>query len=177
MPNTRPPLDTGQLVDWVVRRAAETSPVRVYPTGALSVAQAGETLAEFGGMRAAGAVAFTDDGHPVMSAALMRRALEYARLFDVPVMAHEEDLQLAARGVANEGPVATRLRPCVAALPRPRRSSCCGIPRFASSPAGASTSATCRPPGVCAQFEPARPAACGSPRRPRRTTSRSPTKR
>ena len=109
MPNTRPPLDTGQLIDWVVRRAAETSPVRVYPTGALSVAQAGETLAELGAMRAAGAVAFTDDGHPVMSAALMRRALDYARLFDVPVMAHEEDLQLAAHGVVNEGPVATRL--------------------------------------------------------------------
>ncbi len=109
MPNTRPPLDTGPLIDWVVRRAAETSPVRVYPTGALSVGQAGETLAEFGVMRAAGAVAFTDDGHPVMSAALMRRALEYATLFDVPLMAHEEDLQLAARGVANEGPVATRL--------------------------------------------------------------------
>jgi dihydroorotase len=109
MPNTKPVLDSGPLIDWVVHRAAETSPVRVYPTGAVSVGQAGETLAEFGAMRAAGAVAFTDDGRPVMSSILMRRALEYARLFDVPVMAHEEDLLLAARGVASEGPVATRL--------------------------------------------------------------------
>jgi dihydroorotase len=109
MPNTRPPIDSGPLVDWVAARARATSPVRVYPSGAVSAGQAGEALAELSAMREAGAVAFTDDGHPIASAALMRRALEWARLLDVPVMAHEEDPTLGAGAGVNEGPTATRL--------------------------------------------------------------------
>ena len=109
MPNTRPPIDSGPLVDWVVARARATTPLRVYPSGAVSQGQAGECLAELSAMREAGAVAFTDDGHPIASAALMRRALEWAKLLDVPVMAHEEDPTLGAGLGVNEGPTASRL--------------------------------------------------------------------
>ncbi len=108
MPNTRPPIDDGPLVDWVARRARETSPVRVHVAGAVSAGQAGEKLAELAAMRASGVVAFTDDGRPIMNAALMRRALEWGKLLGVPVVAHEEDAHLGG-GAAHEGPVATRL--------------------------------------------------------------------
>ncbi len=109
MPNTKPPIDRPELVEWVRRRAAERSPVRVFTAAAITVGQEGERLAELAALQAAGAVAVTDDGRPVMSAGLMRRALEYARPLGLPVMVHEEDLTLVAGGVANEGPTATRL--------------------------------------------------------------------
>jgi dihydroorotase len=109
MPNTRPPIDSAALVEYVVRRAAATCPVRVYPAGAVSLGQKGEVLAEIGDMKAAGAVVLTDDGRPIMNASLMRRALEYARTFDLPVSVHEEDLNLVAGGCMHEGAVATRL--------------------------------------------------------------------
>src|SRR5262249_7153481 len=81
----------------------------VPPTGAVSVGLKGERLAEFGEMHRAGIVAVSDDGMPVMDAGLMRRALEYARLFDLLVIAHEEDACLRAGGVMNEGVTALRL--------------------------------------------------------------------
>ncbi|MHB8419892.1 MAG: dihydroorotase [Myxococcales bacterium] len=109
MPNTRPPIDSGPLVEWVAARAKATAPISVHPAGAVSAGQAGETLAELSAMREAGAVVFTDDGRPIANAALMRRALEWAKLLGVPVMTHEEDPHLSAGAAMNEGPTATRL--------------------------------------------------------------------
>ena len=109
MPNTRPPNDSPQVTELVLARARAAGLCRVYPAGAISKGLAGEELAEMGELRAAGCVCFTDDGRPVMSASLMRRALLYARPLGVPVMAHAEDLTLSARGAMNEGPTAARL--------------------------------------------------------------------
>jgi dihydroorotase len=81
----------------------------VFPIGAVSVGLRGEQLAEIGEMQRAGIVAVSDDGHPVANSILMRRALEYCSMFDMPVIAHEEDPHLAAGGVMNEGATAARL--------------------------------------------------------------------
>jgi dihydroorotase len=109
MPNTTPPNDNRAVTDLIVRRAREVGLVRVRPVGAVSKGLAGESLAEMGEMRDAGIVAVSDDGKPVMNAELMRRALEYARTFGLPVVQHAEDSHLAGDGVMNEGPVATRV--------------------------------------------------------------------
>ena len=109
MPNTKPVTDNQATVGFVKRRGQDAGFARVYPYGAISVAQKGETLAEFGEMVAAGAVAFSDDGRPVESAHLMRTALEYARAFNVPVAEHCEDMSLARGGAMNEGVVSARL--------------------------------------------------------------------
>ncbi len=109
MPNTEPANDNAAVTEFIRSRAAEAKLARVYPVGAVSKGLAGEELAEMGEMVRAGAVAFTDDGRPVHNAYLMRKALEYARLFDVPVVDHCEDLDLVAKGVMHEGPVSTRL--------------------------------------------------------------------
>jgi dihydroorotase len=108
MPNTVPPNDTRAVTELIVRRAAEVGLARVYPVGAISKGLKGESLAEMGELREAGCVAVSDDGHPVMNAELMRRAMEYARTFDLPIVQHCEDLSLSAGGAMNEGPVATR---------------------------------------------------------------------
>jgi dihydroorotase len=109
MPNTTPVLDEAVQVDWVRERAAQVGHCRVHPIGAVSVRQEGETLAPFVSLKNAGAVALSDDGRPVVKAALMRRALEYARHAGLPIIAHEEDPTLAAGGSMNEGFTATRL--------------------------------------------------------------------
>ncbi len=109
MANTNPPNDSGAVTQFILDRASAAGGARVYPIGAVSVGLAGERLAEFGEMRRAGIVAVSDDGRPVMDAGLMRRALEYAQLFDLPVIAHEEDRHLAAGGVMHEGLVSLRL--------------------------------------------------------------------
>ncbi|HET7224742.1 MAG TPA: dihydroorotase [Candidatus Eisenbacteria bacterium] len=109
MPNTDPVLDTPMSVEWVRARAAAVGHARVHPIAAVSVGQKGERLAPLAGLAAAGAIAFSDDGRPVRSAALMRRALEEATALGRPVIAHEEDLDLAAGGVAHEGPMALKL--------------------------------------------------------------------
>ncbi len=109
MPNTKPPIDSAHLVRFVLEKGREAGLARIYPSGAISKGQQGRELAEIGDMREAGAVCITDDGLPVMNPALMRRALEYAKAFDLPVMVHEEDHHLAAGGVMNEGAVSTRL--------------------------------------------------------------------
>ncbi len=118
MANTNPLNDSGAVTRFILERAAVVGGARVYPVGALSVGLAGERLAEIGEMHRAGIVAVSDDGQPVMHAGLMRRALEYTRLFDLPVIAHEEDEHLCEGGVMNEGPTALRLglrgRPAVA---------------------------------------------------------------
>lgn len=109
MPNTQPVNDCRTVTDLMMRRAREVGIARVLPIGAVSKGLAGKSLAEFGEMKEAGIVAVSDDGRPVMNAALMRRALEYAKTFDLPVVQHAEDLQLAEGGVMNEGEVATRV--------------------------------------------------------------------
>ncbi len=109
MPNTKPVTDNQASVGFVKRQGEAAGFARVYPYGAISVSQKGETLAEIGEMVGAGAVAFSDDGKPVESAHLMRTALEYARAFNVPVAEHCEDMSLARGGAMNEGIVSARL--------------------------------------------------------------------
>ena len=109
MPNTDPVTDNQAAVGFIMRQAQRADAARVHVIGAISVGQKGETLAEFGEMVAAGAVAVSDDGRPVVSAQLMRTALEYARTFGIPVIDHCEELTLAHGGSMNEGLVSARL--------------------------------------------------------------------
>ncbi|MEW6267672.1 MAG: dihydroorotase [Thermodesulfobacteriota bacterium] len=109
MANTRPVNDCPAVTRYILERAEAAALARVYPIGAVSVQLAGEQLAEYAGMHEAGIVAVSDDGMPVMDAELMRRALECARMFDMPVIDHAEDRTLAAGGVMHEGAVALRL--------------------------------------------------------------------
>ena len=109
MPNTNPPNDNRSVTDLIVRRAREAALVRVLPIGAISKGLKGESLAEMGEMKDAGIIAVSDDGMPVMNADLMRRALEYARTFDLLVSQHCEDHDLTAKADMHEGRVSTRL--------------------------------------------------------------------
>ena len=109
MPNTKPVTDNQAVVGFVKRQGEAAGFARVYPYGAISVGQKGETLAEFAEMVQAGAVAFSDDGKPVESAQLMRTALEYARSFNVPIAEHCEDMTLARGGSMNEGHMSAKL--------------------------------------------------------------------
>ncbi|HEU5049003.1 MAG TPA: dihydroorotase [Gemmatimonadales bacterium] len=109
MPNTDPVCDNQGVVGFIVRQAQRAGKARVYPIGAISLGQKGQQLAEFGELVGAGAVAVSDDGKPVMSSHLMRTALEYARVFGIPVADHCEDMTLAQGGAMHEGIVATRL--------------------------------------------------------------------
>ena len=101
--------DSAAVTQYILDRARLAGGAHVYPIGALSVGLRGECLAEIGEMHRAGIVAVSDDGRPVMDAGLMRRALEYTRLFGLPVIVHEEDLDLACGGAMNEGITALRL--------------------------------------------------------------------
>jgi dihydroorotase len=103
MPNTSPVIDNAGVVAYVLKKAAEANLARVYPVGAVSRGQQGEQLADIAEMKQAGCVALTDDGHPVSTAMLMRRALEYAGMFNMPVIEHCEEQSLKADGVAHEG--------------------------------------------------------------------------
>ena len=109
MPNTDPVCDNQGVVGFVVSQAQRAGKARVYPIGAISLGQKGQQLAEFGELVAAGAVAVSDDGHPVMSSHLMRTALEYAKVFGIPVADHCEEMSLAEGGAMHEGIVSTRL--------------------------------------------------------------------
>ena len=109
MPNTNPVNDNAGVTELILRRAAEAGLARVYPIGAVSRGQKGEQLADIAELRAAGCVAVTDDGHPVSTALLARRALEYTRMFDMPMIEHCEDPSLKADGCAHEGPRAATL--------------------------------------------------------------------
>ena len=109
MPNTDPVTDNQAAVGFIIRQAQRASAARVHVIGAISVGQKGETLAEMGEMFSAGAVAVSDDGKPVVSAHLMRTALEYARSFSIPVIDHCEEPTLAHGGSMNEGIVSARL--------------------------------------------------------------------
>src|SRR5216683_5653059 len=103
MPNTNPVNDNAGVTGYILARAADADLARVYPIGAVSRGQQGEQLADIGELKAAGCVAITDDGHPVATAMLMRRALEYSTLFGIPVIEHCEEQTLKGDGVAHEG--------------------------------------------------------------------------
>ena len=109
MPNTEPVHDTRSVTEYLVTRARACGSVAVHPIGCVTKGQRGEELAEMHDMHQAGACAFSDDGRPVASSLVMRRALEYARIFDVPIIDHCEDAVLVDGGVANEGEISTRL--------------------------------------------------------------------
>jgi dihydroorotase len=109
MPNTEPVNDTAGITQAILERARAEGVVRVYPIGAITKGSRGEELAEYGDLREAGCVAVSDDGRPVANARVMRRALEYARAFDLPVIDHCEEPALSQGASMNEGPVATLL--------------------------------------------------------------------
>lgn len=109
MPNTDPVTDNQAAVGFIVKQAAAARAARVYPIAAISISQRGERLAEFGELVHAGAVAVSDDGHPVVSSHLMRAAIEYAMTFGIPVADHCEEPTLAGGGGMHEGVVSTRL--------------------------------------------------------------------
>jgi len=103
MPNTTPPADNTGTIAFIKQRAAETACVNVFPTGAITRELKGEEMAPIGSLKKAGVVAITDDGHCVQNNELMRRAVEYAKMFDLPVMDHCQDYNLVADGVMHEG--------------------------------------------------------------------------
>ena len=103
MPNTAPVNDNANVTTLILARAAAAGLARVYPIGAVSKGSKGELLADIAELRQAGCVAISDDGHPVATALLMRRALEYAGMFDMPLIEHCEDPTLKGDGVAHEG--------------------------------------------------------------------------
>jgi len=108
MPNTDPLNDNGSVTSFIFEKAAGCA-ARVYPVGAISKGSKGLALAEFGEMKLAGAVAFTDDGLPVVDSQLMRRAMEYASSHDMLIMSHSEEFALSKGGCMNEGGMATRM--------------------------------------------------------------------
>lgn len=109
MPNTDPVNDHAGITEFVLARAREAGLARVYPIGAVSIGSKGDQLAELGEQKKAGCIAFTDDGRPVATALLMRRALEYAGMLGVPIIDHCEDPSLKGEGVAHEGVRASAL--------------------------------------------------------------------
>ncbi len=109
MPNTHPVNDCAAVTQFIIEKAREEGFCRVFPVGAISQGLEGKNISEYGDLRAAGAVAVSDDGRPVMSSLLMRRALEYAGTFGLLVISHCEDLELSGQGAMNEGAVCTKL--------------------------------------------------------------------
>src|SRR6266852_1544025 len=109
MPNTEPALDSQAAAEFVYLQADRAGNANVFPIGAITKGREGKELAEIGGLVEGGAVAFTDDGSPVVSAEIMRRAMEYCRMFDKAVLSHSEDLELTKGAVMNEGFESMRL--------------------------------------------------------------------
>jgi len=103
MPNTSPSVDSPSVVTWIMEKAKAEACINVFPSGAITKGIAGEELAPIGSMRKAGIVALTDDGHCIQNPEIMRRALEYARMFDLTVMDHCQDYALVGKGVMHEG--------------------------------------------------------------------------
>src|SRR5579863_4837186 len=108
MPNTKPVNDSVTVTSYIVERARRHAVVNVFPIGAITKGSAGEELSAIGGMKEAGAVAISDDGLPVMNARVMRRAMEFARSYDLPIIQHCEDLNLSAGGDMHEGAPSVR---------------------------------------------------------------------
>src|SRR5438067_8073940 len=108
MPNTKPVNDSKTVTSYIVEQARRNAAVNVFPIGAITKGSRGEELAAIGAMKAAGAVAISDDGLPVMNARVMRRAMEFAKSYDLPVIQHCEDLHLSAGGDMHEGAQSVR---------------------------------------------------------------------
>ncbi|MDR3670291.1 MAG: dihydroorotase [Holophaga sp.] len=109
MANTKPVNDCVAITELMLTRAREAGLCRYFPLGTVTKGAAGDELADYGTLKAAGCVGFSDDGLPVMNAAIMRRALEYTSWLDVPIVAHEEDCHLAGKGYMHEGSVSAAL--------------------------------------------------------------------
>lgn len=109
MPNTNPVNDTRSVTEYIIRQAALAGIARVYPVAAATRGSEGRVLSEFGDLKEAGAVAFSDDGKPVVDSAVMRYAMEYAASFGALVISHCEDATLSADGLMNEGRISTEL--------------------------------------------------------------------
>ncbi len=109
MPNTNPVIDNQAIVEYIKLKSESVGLVNVYPIGAITKGLKGKELSEIGELKFAGVVAVSDDGKPVTNASLMRRAMEYADMFDTPVISHCEDMTLIDEGVMNEGYTSTRL--------------------------------------------------------------------
>lgn len=109
MANTHPANDDPAVTDYILDRARQDSPARVFPIAAATKGLEGKVMTEMAALQKAGAVAFSDDGRTIMDGGVMRRVLEYARMIDAPVSVHAEDCHLVGQGVVNEGPVSTRL--------------------------------------------------------------------
>ncbi len=103
MPNTNPPIDNQSLVKYIINKSKQEAYINVFPIGAITKGLKGEELSEIGELKFAGAAAISDDGMPVMNSSLMKKALQYASMFDITVISHCEDLCLAEEGVINEG--------------------------------------------------------------------------
>lgn len=108
MPNTNPPIHTRDVVEFI-KKKAEKLAVEVHPIGCVSKEREGQTIAEMADMKEGGAVAFSDDGDPVSNAELMRVALEYSSMLEMPIINHEEELSLSRPGYMHEGKVSARL--------------------------------------------------------------------
>lgn len=109
MPNTEPAIDTEGVVKFILQESARVGYASVLPVGAATKGRRGEEISEIGTLVAAGIVAISDDGDPISNSFVMRKALEYAKIFDLPVISHCEVKTLNASGVMNEGKVSTRL--------------------------------------------------------------------
>lgn len=109
LPNTDPVTDNGTVVEFVKSRAAEVGHCRVYPSGAMTRGLKGEAMSEMGDMVTHGAVAFTDDGRGVQGAGMLRRCMDYGKMFGKVFMSHCQDEDLVGHGQINEGKVSTRL--------------------------------------------------------------------
>jgi dihydroorotase len=109
MPNTNPINDNASVTEYIMLKARTEGIVNVFPLGAITKGENGETLAQIGEMYEAGCVGVTDDGMPVMNSKVMRHAMEYVKAFDIPVISHSEDLNLSGNGVMNEGDMSTLL--------------------------------------------------------------------
>lgn len=109
MPNTSPVIDNQAIVKYIINKAKQDGVVNVYPIGAISKGLKGEELSEIGELKFAGAVAISDDGRPLKSSSLMKKALQYSSMFDITVISHCEDLDLVDEGTMNEGYMSTIL--------------------------------------------------------------------
>src|SRR6266480_4381312 len=109
MPNTEPAIDSQAAAEFVHLQAQRAGQANVFPVGAITKGREGKELAEIGGLVEGGAVAFTDDGSPVVNSEIMRRAMEYCKMFDKAVLSHSEDPELSKNGVMNEGFESMRL--------------------------------------------------------------------
>jgi dihydroorotase len=109
MPNTSPVNDNAGITEYILQKAHKEGVCSVFPVGAVTKGQRGEELSEMGLMKEAGCVAFSDDGHPIANSVVMRRALEYSRSFEAPIISHSEDPLLSGGGVMNEGTLSHRM--------------------------------------------------------------------